>query len=1042
MLARLIAWSIELRAAMAALVVVVLAAGVVAARTLPVDAVPDVTTVQVTVLTEARGLSPAEVERSVTLPIEMALNGAPRLVELRSVSRTGLSAVTVIFEDATDIWFARQVVLERVRSAEGSLPAAASKPELSPVSGGLGEIYQFVVRSDLHTPMQLRTILDWDIVPRLRSVPGVIEVNTMGGELKEYQIVIDHRRLHAQGLTLDDVATAVELANVTVGGGYVERGPESLALRGVGTFRSADEIGEVVLRDSPKGTPVLVRHVGEVRIGAALRYGVTTHDGRAEAVTGTVMMLAGANSREVVGAVRQRVAEVRRDLPPGVAIEPIYDRSEFVGRTLHTVLGNLLEGALVVLVVLTVFLGTLRGALVVVLGIPVSMAVALGGMHLFGVTGDLMSLGAIDFGFLVDGPVVLLEAITAAAAGRSLVGSGARSRAYGETMAVAARPVAFAVAIILLVYLPLLSLQGIEGKMFRPMAITMACALFGALLYSVLFFPALCVLVVPPPERHGARPFDLLHALSRGYRRVLPAALRARLGLLAGSAAALVAGSVLVARSGADFIPRIDEGDIVVTIRRAPSIGLSEAKRLDLAVEETLRGFPEVSTTLAMTGRAEVAIDPVGNDNTDVFVHLRPRGEWTTAHDLDALSEAVKRRVEREVPGTFVSVSQPIEDKTNELISGSRADVQIQIFGPELAGLKRLSERVGATVRGIPGAGDVRVERVLGLPQIVVRPDRARLARYGMRTQDALSVLEAARVGRSVGRLYEEQKRFDVRLLSPPREPTPEALAELFVEASGGKTVPLGEVADIDENEGPTQIRRERLTRTVRVEVNLRGRDLVSWVREAQDKVAAEVALDPGYTIEWGGQFENFERASRRLALVVPMALGIIATMLLWMFGSARYAAAVFAVVPFGLVGGFFGLVARGLPFSIPAAVGFVALTGVSVLNGVVLASEVKRRLDAGAPLATAAVDGASAALRAVLTTGAVATLGFLPMVLATGAGAEVQRPLATVVVSGIALSSLLTLFLLPGVIVSIVRDPVGPFPHGVAPSSDPRAGR
>jgi cobalt-zinc-cadmium resistance protein CzcA len=1017
MLARLVALSVRLRVTVAALLALLLGVGAVAARSLPIDAVPDVTTVQVSVLTEAQGLSPIEVERAITLPMELALNGTPRLAELRSVSRTGLSAVTVIFEDGTDLWFARQVVLERIRGAEAALPPAAGKPELSPVSGGLGEIYQFVVRSDRHSPMQLRTMLDWEIVPRLRGVPGVIEVNTMGGDLKEYQVVVDRARLFAHETTLGDLADAIERANVTVGGGYIERGAEALAIRGVGTLTNEDEIANVVVRVGRDGAPILVKHVAEVHVGAALRYGVTTHDGEGEAVTGTVMMLVGANSRDVVAAVKERIAEVRADLAPGVVVEPIYDRSDFVGRTLHTVTMNLVEGALVVLVVLSALLGNVRGALVVVLGIPASMAIALLGMHLFGVTGDLMSLGAIDFGFLVDGPIVLLEALIAATAGRAFSAPGARREAYVETMAASARPVAFAVAIILLVYLPLLSLQGIEGKMFRPMAVTMACALFGALGYSVFFFPALCALFVPPPRSHGVHRFDLLGAVARSHRRLLPAAIRWRWPLLAGAGAALAFTGALFARSGADFMPRIDEGDVVVTIRRAPSIGLPEAKRLDLAVEKILHGYPEVATTLGMTGRAEVAIDPVGNDNTDIFAHLRPKSEWTTAPDLDALSEALKARIERDVPGTFVSVSQPIEDKTNELISGSRADVQIQIFGTELEALKALSEEVGAVVRGVRGTGDVRVERVLGLPQLTVRPDAVRLARYGVRTADALAVLEAARVGRHVGDLYEGQKRFDVRLLMPPRSSTPEALGELFVEASSGRAVPLAEVADIRESEGPTQVRRERLTRAVRVDVNLRGRDLVSWVREAQAAVADRVKLDAGYDLTWGGQFENFERARARLGVVVPVALGIIFGMLLWMFGSVRHALAVFAVVPFALIGGFAGLVMRGLPFSIPAAVGFIALAGVSVLNGVVLANDVKRRLEAGEDLGAAIVGGATATLRAVLTTGAVAAFGFLPMAVATGAGAEVQRPLATVVVSGIAVSSLLTLFVLPGVL-------------------------
>ena len=1018
MLTGIVAWSIRVRFFVIALLAVLLAGGAVAARYLPIDALPDVSTVQVSVLTDCPGLSPVEVERTVTFPVESSLNGLPKLAEMRSVSRNGLSAVTVIFEDGTDIWFARQLVLERVRAVESTLPKVAAKPELSPVSGGLGEIYQFVVRSDKHSPTQLRTILDWEIVPKLRSVPGVIEVNTMGGDLKEYHVVIDRGRLHAHEMTLKDVAAALESANVTVGGGYLDRGAESFDLVGVGLLQNEEEIANVVLRVGADGTPLLVRHIAHVKIGAALRHGVITRDGEGEAVSGTTMMLIGANSHDVVHAVKARMQKIQSELPPGVVIDPIYDRADFVGRTLSTVLSNLVEGALVVTVVLALLLGTIRGALVVVLGIFASMAIALFGMHAFGVTGDLMSLGAIDFGFLVDGPIVILESVIAATAGRSLV-KRAREHAYVEIAGTVARPVAFAVAIIMLVYVPLLSLEGIEGKMFRPMAVTMACALFGALVYAVVFFPALLVTFVPPPAKMGPR---WILALEHVYERSLAVALRVKWVLLGSAAATLVGTLLLLGRAGADFVPRIDEGDLVVTFRRAPSISLAEAKELDLAAERVLKRFPEVLTSLGMTGRAEVAVDPVGNEKTDVFVHLRPKAEWTTAHDLDDLEVAIKNAIESEVPGTSVSISQPIADKTNEMISGSRADVQIAIFGEDLLELKRISEEVGALVRGLRGSGDVRIERVLGAPTIVVRPDRVRLARYGVASDDALSAVEAARVGMRVGSIYEGHRRFDLRLVVPPRTASPEALGELFVEAAGGGTVPLSEVAKIEEIEGPTQVRRESLMRTVRVEVNLRGRDLVSWVDEARAKVSAKVTLPSGYDIQWGGQFENFQRAKKRLAVVVPMSLAIIFGMLLWMFQSARYAAAVFAVVPFALIGGILGLLARGLSFSIPAAVGFIALAGVAVLNGVVMAADVKRRIESGAPHDDAIAHGATGTMRAVLTTGAVAAFGFLPMALATGAGAEVQRPLATVVVTGIVVSTLLTMFVLPGVLQIAMR--------------------
>ncbi len=1015
MLASLVAASIRYRHGVLGALVLLLIGGGFAAARLPVDAMPDVSTVQVAVLTEAPGLSPIEVERMVTAPVELAFNGLPRLSELRSVSRPGLSAVTVVFDDSMDVWFARQLVSERLREVSAELPGFVPPPQLAPVSTGLGEIFIFVVRSQTgdHSPMQLRTLLDWEVLPRIRSVPGVIEVNPMGGELKQFQVVSSPARLEAFGLTLSALQQALEHASSSVGAGYVERAGENILVRGNGRLVSEEDIGNVVVRGGPTGH-VLVKQVAEVKVGAALRYGVTTRDGEGEVVTGTVMMLLGANSREVTRAVKARVDELQRTLPPGVVIDTIYDRSDFVGATLGTVVKNLLEGALVVLLVLAIFLGTVRGALAVVLGIPASMTVALAGMHLFGVTGDLMSLGAIDFGFLVDGPIVVLEAVVAALAGRSLRTKTELEDAFIESAAPVARPVAFSVAIIMLVYVPLLALQGVEGKMFRPMATVMACALCGALIYAVAFFPGVLAVLMPPPKTEG--PAWLGH-LRRRYEALVPAFIAARTPLLLGASVALVLTLWLLAGKGADFVPRIQEGDLVVTIRRAPSISLTEARRLDLAAEQVLKRFPEVITTLAFTGRAELAFDPVGNDNTDMFVRLKPESEWTSAHDLDELSEAIKKAIEGEVAGTFVSVSQPIEDRTNELISGSRADVAVQIFGPDLDTLVAQSNKVGAIVRKLEGTGDVRIERLLGMPNIVFTPDRERLARYGVELDDVFRALEAARVGARVGVIYEGAKRFEVRLLAPPSEMTPKGLGDLFVETTDGELVSLDELGTIEDTEGPATVRREGFQRTVRVEVNLRGRDLASWVAEAQAAVAREVPLGPGSFVTWGGQFENLERAQARLAIVVPLALAIILGMLVLAFGSLRVGAGVFALVPLALIGGAVGLLARGMNFSLPAAVGFIALAGVAVLNGVVMTTEVKHLLDLGRPLDEALKEGAGDTLRAVLTTATVAALGFFPMAVNTGAGSEVQRPLATVVIFGIVGATVLMLVIFPGIL-------------------------
>ncbi len=1017
MLASLIDLSIRLRYMMLALLGVLLVGGVIAARSLPIDAIPDISGIQVSVLTDAPGLSALEVERNVTFPMENALNGVPGMVELRSVSRADISAITIVFSDGTDPWFARQLVFERMLQAKNDLPANIPTPQIAPLTTGLGEIYQFVVRSPVHSRKQLRTLLDWEIVPRLRGIPGVIEVNTMGGDLKQFQVVVRPDRLAAYNLTIRELTETLQASSATVSGGYLDRGAESFTLRAVGMFAGVEDIENVVVKTSD-GQPVLVKHVASVVDGAALRQGVITLDGEGEAVTGVIMMLLGSNSRDVIYAVKDRVAEIQASLPPGVMIDTIYDRADFVERTLSTVMTNLVEGALVVFIVLVLMLGSIRGALVCVVGIPASMAIALFGMHWAGVTGDLMSLGAIDFGFLVDGPIVVLEALLATYIGKQLTPEE-RAHSYINTIQKVIRPVAFAVAIIMLVYVPLLGLEGVEGRMFRPMATTMAFALLGALIYSLFFLPALLAVFVPPLKKDGAR---WLQPIGRLYGRMVPGALRWRWPLILAAAAALLISGYIFKNKGANFVPRIDEGDAVVTIRRAPSINLEEAKRLDMIVQKTLLQFPEVITTLGMTGRAEVAIDPVGKDNNDTFVRLKPKKEWVTAHDLDGLSVAFKDALEREVPSTFFSISQPIEDRTNEMISGSRADVQIMITGTDLLELKRLSEAIRDAVRKIDGTGDVRVERVLGMPEITVRPDRASLARYGVHMHDALLAIEAARVGMPVGWVYEGQRRFETRLLVPPRAPVPEALGDLLVETADGHRVPLSEVAKITESEGPAQIRRENRVRIVRVEVNLRGRDLLSWVTDAQLAVEANVLLPTGYAIQWSGQFENFERASKRLAVVVPIALVLIFGMLLWSFGDFRYAVSVFAVVPFALTGGMVGLILRDMEFSIPAAVGFIALAGVAVLNGVVLATDVRHAIDEGHPFDEALVRGSVHTMRAVLTTGAVAALGFLPMALATGAGSEVQRPLATTVVFGIGASTLMTMFLLPAILKMTLR--------------------
>ncbi len=1014
MLDAIVARAVRFRGVVLPVAVLMLVLGWFAVKALPIDAVPDVTNVQVQVLTDSPGLSAEEVERFVTFPIENGLNGLPGLAEVRSITRAGMSAVTVIFEEDADVWFVRQLVLERLRSIEADIPPQFGRPELAPVSTGLGEIYQFVLKSDRHTPTELRSMLEWEIGPQLRTVPGVIEVNSFGGDKKQYEVVLDASRLAAHRVTLGRVLAALERNNANVGGGYIERGPEQYTIRGEGQLRTVDDIASVVVSTDADGTPVLIRNLAQVRIGATLPQGVVTQDGEGEVVTGIVMMLVGQNSRSVVQGVHAKVTEIRRALPPGVQIVDVYDRKDFIDRTLKTVGSNLLEGAALVAIVLVVFLGSPRGAVLVTLGIPFAMVLAVVGMLLLKVTGSLMSLGAIDFGFLVDGPIVMLEAALARLAAEDVTERNYRNLT-GDAVRQVARPVVFSVLIILLVYLPLLTLQGVEGKMFRPMATTMALALGGSLVFALVVFPAGAVALLKPPKVKGHHGF--LARLEGPYERLVTWAVRRRAMLAAVAVALLVATMPVAARLGADFVPRIDEGDIVVAIRRIPSISMGEARRLDLATERVLKRFPEVVTTLAMTGRAEVATDPVGMDNTDLLTHLRPRAEWRTAHDLDSLGERMKTAIESEVPSTFVSISQPIEDRTNELISGSRCDVAIQLYGDDLTVMTELGNRIARLMRSIPGAGDVRVERALGLPTLRVRPDRTRLARYGLSTDDVLGAVEATRQGRRVGVVFEGQRRFDLRVLLPPSTGSTEAFARLPVGDAEGRIVPIAQVATVSEEDGPAQISREDRQRRLRVEVNLRGRDLVSFVNEARARTEREVPMPPGYSIRWGGQFENFARATERLALVVPVALAIIVGMLFLTFGNLRYALAVFSGVPFALLGGIVALKLREMPFSIPAAVGFIALCGIAVLNGVVMASEIRRRVLDGEVFDSALVRGAVTVLRPLLLTATVAALGFAPMAVSTSAGSEVQRPLATVVIGGLASSTLLGLVLLPGLL-------------------------
>jgi cobalt-zinc-cadmium resistance protein CzcA len=1012
--------SVRRRGLVIVLTILIATAALFTIPKLSIDAVPDVTNVQVTILTTAPGLSPAEVEQYLTYPIETAMNGIPSLKEVRSVSKTALSSVTLVFGDEIDVWFARQLVSERLKLAEADIPTGYGRPEMAPVSTGLGEIYEFYLESDRHTPMELRTLLDWVVAYKVRSVPGVIEVNTMGGEVKQYQVIIDPKKMTGFKLTLSQVTKALEANNTNVGGGYIESYDEQVVIRGEAQFKDVDDIADTVLGNDTDGTPILLRRVATVKVGPALRYGVVTMHGKGELVAGTVMMLIGQNSRNVVADVKAKLAEIQKDLPEGVKIKSYYDRADFIERMLGTVGVNLTEGALLVIAVLFVMLGSLRGSLLAALAIPLAMGIAVIGMRFLGVTGNLMSLGAIDFGLLVDGAIVMLEG-TLHAIDRQRPPRDQIPQVVAAAMKRSAKPVAFAVAIIMLVYLPLMALEGVEGRMFRPMAITVAMALAGALLFTLTTFPAACAYALRSPKKPASHEGGVFDRLGRRYATALRWSMKRPAMPLAAAAMALAVTIPFGARLGAEFVPRLDEGEFAFDVRRLPSVGITTAGKLATQVEKVLARFPETMSVVTRLGRAEVATDPCGPDESAVRVKLKPPKEWVTAHDMDELGAKMKQAIESEVPATFVSVSQPIEDRVNQLLSGSRADLAVKVFGPDLTTLKDIGEQVANVLRQVDGTGDLRVQRMLGLPLLDVRVDRLRTARHGIPASEVLATVEAARAGIVAGKVFEDTRRFDISVLLPAPGNQPESIGEVPVGRGDGYMVPLSQLAKVETREGPATINREAFERRLLVEANVRGRDLVSYVNESRSRVEATVKVPPGYKLVWAGQFENFTRAKDRLALVVPIALAIIFAMLFLMFGEVRTVLAVFACVPLAMVGGVMALFIRGLPFSIPAAVGFIALCGVAVLNGVVMASELHSRIDQSEP-GDHYIESAVTMLRPVLTTALVAAIGFLPMALSTRAGAEVQRPLATVVIGGILTSTVLSLFALPLLLRILVK--------------------
>lgn len=1016
MLERVLEFSLKQRFLVIIATALVVVLGLVSWQQLTLDAVPDITTNQVAINTETGGMSPEEVEKLVTFPIETSMGGIPGVEQVRSLSQYGLSQVIVTFRDEVDTYFARNLVNERLNSVKESLPSGIEAPQMGPVSTGLGDIYMYALESEKRSPMELRSLQDWTIAPQLRTVAGVAEVNSADGSVKQYQVVVEPRALLARGIAVDEVVTALQKNNQNAGGGVLERNGERVLIRSVGLATTISDIEKIVVK-TESGIPVLVRDVAKVQLGIPVLTGISTKDGK-EAMTVTVMMLKGANGRTVANAVDAKVKEIKSQLPEDVTLTTVYNRSDLVGESVHTVEKSLLEGGVLVIVVLLLLLGNFRGALIVALAIPLSMLFAIIGMNRFGISGNLMSLGAIDFGLIVDGAVVMIEnAVRRLAEAREHKGSKLDRHevrhSVWESCREVAKPTAFAVTIITVVYLPILALEGTEGKMFKPMAFTVVFALIGALILTMTLIPVLASMFLSGDTKEGRNP--VMEFFSRVYAPVLRFALKRRAVVVGGAVAILLLAGFLFSRLGSEFIPQLDEGSLVIQPVRVRTVDAEQTVRLVTAFEKKVLEVPEVTTVFSRSGTPEVATDPMPLSLTDSFIMLKPRDQWRAGMTKEKLIEELTEKV-NQVPGQGYNFSQPIQMRFSELVSGVKADIGIKVFGEDLSELKAKADEIAAAVRDIPGAQDVEVEQVDEVPVLQIDIDRDAISRVGVSIDDIQEMIKVALGGEPVGQIIEGDKRFALTVKLPDSiRNDVEAIKSILIETPEGGGVPLSSLAHIDDAPAPAQISREMGKRRVVVQMNVRGSDIGTFVTAAQKAIKEKVKLKEGYYITWGGQFENLQKASARLMLVVPLALSLIFLLLFSTFGSLKQAILIFTGVPLAITGGTVGLFLRGMPFSITAGVGFIALSGVAVLNGVVMVSAINRLREEGKLGVMDAVrEGATQRLRPVLMTALVAALGFIPMALNTGIGAEVQRPLATVVIGGIASATLLTLVVLP----------------------------
>jgi cobalt-zinc-cadmium resistance protein CzcA len=987
--------------------IIVIALGVYAMLQIPIDAFPDLTNNQVVVLTECPGMAPTEVEQLVTFPIETSLMGLPRTEGIRSISKLGLSMITLVFDDSVNTYFARQIVNERLQEVRSRIPEGL-EPTLGPVATAFGEVYQYTVSGKGYSAMDLKTIHEWQIKNQLRTVPGVNEVNTWGGETRQYHIIADPTRLQQYGVTLRDVYQRVSENNANFGGGFIEHSSEQYTVRGLGRTSGIADLEQIVVV-AREGTPVMLRDVASVEVRPMPRQGAVTRDGQGETVSGMVIMLKGENGKRVIERVKQRLKEI--NLPPGVEVSAFYDQGEVIDRTIRTVRNNLLEGGALVIAVLLIFLGNVKAAVIVASVIPLSMLIGFIGMRAFGVSANLMSLGAIDFGMIVDGAVVMMEnAVRRVHHDQSRPGFDATESVRKAAYEVA-RPIVFAVAIIIAVYVPIVFLEGLEGRMFRPMALTVCSALLGSLVFALTVAPAAASIAF----RRGAREHrdEWFQAIRLRYIKTLKYLLRHRAATVVVAAVVVAASIASLGLIGTEFMPRLDEGSILVQSIKLPGISLTESVEMGNRVEQVVQSFPEVQGVVSKVGRPDLATEAMGIYEADVYVLLKPREEWRAGSKeelIEQMSEALQK-----VPGVAYNFTQPMAMRLDEVVSGIKADIALKIFGEDPRVLEQKAEEALRVISAIPGAADEQMQIVSGVAELRVEVDRSALARYGLNVSDVREVVEAAIGGLPVSEMIEGQRRFDILVRLPDRyRRNPESLGELLLAAPGGERVQLRQVAAVGTARGPEVVSREDGQRRIVVQCNVRGRDLGSFAAEAQRRVAALLDLPAGYYTDWGGQFENQQRAMRRLSLVVPAAVLIIFGLLFATFNSAPQAMLILLNVPFALVGGIAALWIRDLNLNLSASIGFIALFGVAVLNGIVMVSYINRLRQEGRPVAEAVVEGAGVRLRPVLMTALVASLGFVPMAVATSAGAEVQRPLATVVIGGLITSTILTLLVLP----------------------------